>query len=267
MPRFELEGASQPRAGEGFDVERPLPGEDRDWRLACVGGVAAFIAHRIAQPMTAINALTASSLKAARAATPDTGKLVQNLEKIEQQARRATEMIRAVAQFAQRSGAEPGPTEFQTVVAMLAPLGNEAERRGFALRFEAAPGLPSIAADPAAVGQVLSCLVRNAIEAVARDGAARREIVASAAWSDDGMVEISVADQGPGIDPDAAAALFDPFAADRPDDCGVGLAVSRAIVDAFGGRLVVKSSDARGAVVAFALPAVRQGGVGERRGG
>jgi two-component system sensor kinase FixL len=72
------------------------------------------------------------------------------------------------------------------------------------------------------------------------------------------MVEISVADTGPGIAPDVTPALFDPFASERPEDSGVGLAVGRAIVEAFGGRLVVKSSDTRGTVMAFALPAVRK---------
>jgi two-component system sensor kinase FixL len=268
MPELEIEGARPLGERDAFKEERSnTAGEDRNWRLACVGAVAAFIAHRIAQPMTAINALASSSLKAARQPMPDNAKLTQNLEKIEQQAHRATEMIRAIAQFAHRADAEAGPAEFHAVVAKLAPLEREAERHGIVLRVNAAPGLPRVAADPAAVAQVLSCLVRNGIDAILRGTTTRREIVVSAAWSDDGMVEVSVADSGPGIDPDASRTLFDPFAPDRPEDCGVGLAASRAIVEAFGGRIVVKSSDTRGAVVAFALPAARQGDVGERRGG
>jgi two-component system sensor kinase FixL len=215
--------------------------------------------------MTAINALASSSLKAARAASPENEKLIQNLEKIEQQARRATEMIRAIAQFSHRVAPELGAVDFHSVVAELTALEREAERHGIALRYDAAPGLPRIAAEPAAVTQVLSCLVRNAMEAVLHGGAARCEIVVSAAWTDDGMVEISVTDTGPGIPADVTATLFDPFASDRPEDSGVGLAVSRAIVEAFGGRLLVKSSDTNGTVVSFALPAVR-GDVSERRG-
>lgn len=264
MPDLEIEGARLIRARDGFEQKRPHDlGEDRDWRLACVGGIAAFIAHRIAQPMTAINALASSSLKAARGPTPDMVKLSQNLEKIEQQARRATDMIRAVAQFAHRVAPELGAADFRAIVAELLPLDREAERQGITLQYEAAPGLPRIAADPVAVTRVLSCLVRNAMEAIENGNSARREIVVSAAWSDDGMVEISTADTGPGIAAEVSPTLFDPFALDRPEDSGVGLAVSRAIVEAFGGRLVVKSSDTNGTVMAFALPAVRQGGVSE----
>ena len=268
MPNLEIVGARLVRASDGSERQGPDDlGEDRNWRLACVGGIAAFIAHRIAQPMTAINALASSSLKAARGPAPDMAKLAANLEKIEQQARRATEMIRAVAQFAHRVAPELGVADFRAIVTTLMPLDREAARHGIALRYEAAPGLPRIAADPAAVSQVLSCLVRNAMEAVQHGGTARREIVASAAWSDDGMVEISVTDTGPGIAPDVTHALFDPFAFDRPEDSGVGLAVSRAIVETFGGRLAVKTSDTNGTVMAFALPAVRQGDASERRGG
>jgi two-component system sensor kinase FixL len=267
MPDLELEGARLVREPKGFEGEKlRAPGESRDWRLACVSGMAAFIAHRIAQPMTAINALTASSLKAVRAPTPDTAKLAGNLEKIEQQARRATDMIRAIAQFAHRTAPDIGAVDAPTIFAELAALGREAEQRGIALRFGAAPGLPGVAADPAAVVQVLSSLARNAIEAVHGGGTARREVVISAAWSDDGMVEMSVADTGPGIRPDVIPTLFDPFAPGRPEDSGVGLAVSRAIIEALGGRLGVKSSDASGVVVAFALPVVRQGDTSERRG-
>jgi signal transduction histidine kinase len=217
--------------------------------------------------MTAINALATSSLKAARMPTPDDAKVIQNLEKIEQQAHRATEMIRAIARFAHRAAPEIGAVDFPAVAAELSPLEREAERHGIVLRFDAAPNLPRIAADPGAVVQILSCLVRNAIDAILRGGATRREIIVSAAWSDDGLIEVCVSDSGPGIGPDVSPNLFDPFAPDRPEATGIGLAVSRAMVEVFGGRLVVKSSDARGAVVAFALPATRQGDVSERHGG
>jgi signal transduction histidine kinase len=81
------------------------------------------------------------------------------------------------------------------------------------------------------------------------------------------MVEVAVADTGTGIDTELAPTLFDPFDPERPGECGVGLAVTRAIVEALGGRIGVKSNSASGAAVAFALPAEKQGDTSERRVG
>lgn len=236
--------------------------------MTCVGGIAAMMAHRLAQPMTAINALAASSLKAAGDPTSNGARLAANLAKIDEESRRATEMIRGFSRFAHRVAPDIGAAEPKAAVAAaLAGLAPDAVRHDIAVRVSTEEDLPRIAADPAVVAQIVAGLVRNAINALATSDGEKREIVVSGARTDDGMIEIAVADTGPGIDPTIAGAIFDPFDPERPDEWGVGLAVSRAIVEALGGRMNIKSSSDRGTVVAFVLPVSTQGGAGERRPG
>jgi C4-dicarboxylate-specific signal transduction histidine kinase len=214
-----------------------------------------MIAHDLAQPITAINALVSAALRAARAPASDQDKLVDNLTKIEREARRASDAIRAFAQFAHDGASDVGTTELDVVLAgALARLDDDVRRHGITVRLDITPGLPSVAVGPAAVGQISACLLRNAIDAVTRGTGERREISIAAAPSHDGMIEVSVADTGPGIDPEFARTIFDPFAPERPREWGIGLAVTRTIIEALGGRIGVKSNSGEGAVVAFMLP-------------
>ena len=243
------------------EITRSEPDASRDWRLACVSEIVALLAHRLAQPMTAINAYAAAGLKAARSPTPDTVKLADNVAKIEQHARRATDMIHAFAAFAHRRELAASPIDVDdAVAAALAPLAAEAKRRGIEFVVETTPGLPRVVADRTTIEQVASCLARNAIDALVRLPAGKRKIEIVKGCAADGMVEVTVADTGPGIAAAVADALFDPFGPGRPEDCGVGLAVSRAMLELYGGRIGIKSSSREGAVVAFALPPAKVGG-------
>jgi len=242
-------------------IDKTASARDADvaqsWRLACVSEIVALMAHRLAQPMTAINAYAASSLKHARGSAPDLTKLSDNLEKIEQQARRATDMIHAFAAFSHRR--EPASTvdvagAIDTALALLVA---DARRHDIEIALESPVNIPRVAADRTTVEQVVACLVRNAIDALARRPGGTRRIEITTHRAVDGMVEVEVADTGPGIDEGVVAGLFDPFAPSRPEDCGVGLTVSRALLEVYGGRLGVTSSDRSGTVVVFALPSAK----------
>ena len=109
-------------------------------------------------------------------------------------------------------------------------------------------------ADKVQIQQVLLNLIRNAIEAM--DGCARRDLLIATAALPGNMIEISVADTGAGIAPDIAAQLFQPFVTSKPQGMGVGLSISRTIVEAHGGAIAPHPNPAGGTVFSLTLPAV-----------
>jgi two-component system sensor kinase FixL len=233
------------------------PDVAQSWRLACVSEIVALMAHRLAQPMTAINAYAAATLKNARGPAPDFMKLADNLEKIEQQARRATDMIHAFAAFSHRREPASAVDVTAAIDAALALLAADARQHDVEIAVDHSVNVPRVAADRTTVEQVTACLVRNAIDALARCPGGTRRIEIATHRAADGMVEVEVADTGPGIDETVEAGLFDPFAPSRPEDCGVGLTVSRALLEMYGGRIGVTSSGRSGTVVVFALPSAK----------
>jgi two-component system sensor kinase FixL len=117
-----------------------------------------------------------------------------------------------------------------------------------------AAGLPNVLVDKIAVQQVIVNLIRNAVEAM--EGCPRRELTLAAERCVDGMVAISMADTGPGIAPEVAKRLFEPFVTTKPRGMGIGLSICRSIVEAHGGALAAAANDAGGATFRFTIPPV-----------
>ena len=146
--------------------------------------------------------------------------------------------------------------------AALALAGGKAS--GVAIAFRLDPALPPVLADRIQIEQVLVNLVRNALEAMSGggggEGTRHRELVVAAAPAGAGEVEVSVADTGPGLAPEVAGRLFEPFVSTKPDGMGVGLSICRTIVEAHGGRIRAEPSPGGGAVFRFTLPAAGASG-------
>ena len=122
------------------------------------------------------------------------------------------------------------------------------------MRMQIDPTHDLILADKVQIQQVLLNLFRNAIEAVAQG--VRRELLVASRPSANGMVEVSVADTGTGISPDIAEQLFQPFVTTKPQGMGVGLSISRTIIEAHGGQIWTESNPGGGAIFKFTLRAV-----------
>jgi two-component system sensor kinase FixL len=118
-----------------------------------------------------------------------------------------------------------------------------------------------ILADKVQIQQVLLNLLRNAIESVGQGE--RRELTVSTKPSAGGMVEVSVADTGPGISPDVAQQLFQPFITTKPQGMGVGLSISRTIIEAHGGQIWTEPNPGGGAVFRFTLRALTKEDIGD----
>ena len=127
-----------------------------------------------------------------------------------------------------------------------------AQDRGAKIDLRIAPRLPEAAVDRIQIEQVVVNLVRNAIEAM--DGGERKELTVAAAPGDRGVIEVSVTDTGPGIAPEIAERLFQPFVTTKRNGMGVGLSICRSIVEAHGGTLVAEANPTGGTIFRFTLP-------------
>lgn len=221
-------------------------------RLNAMGEMAGSLAHELNQPLTAItNYVSAAQQLIARdPASPRVGEMLQ---KAADQAVRAGQIVSRV-----RSSVDRG--EIETSAQSLTNLVQEAvdvavagvAREGVDIRFEFDRVDDTVIADRLQVQQVVLNLVRNAVEAMA--SSPRRELRIRSQAGVPGFVEVHVADTGPGIADDVAPRLFQPFVTGKADGMGVGLSISRNIIEAHGGRMWASRNDAGGATFHFSLP-------------
>jgi two-component system sensor kinase FixL len=183
--------------------------------------------------------------------------LSEALQKAADQALRAGEIIRRLRDFVSRGETEVAVENLSKLVeeaSALALVG--AKQHGVRVRFNLSPEADRVFADKVQVQQVLLNLMRNAMEAMAEAGSPRRELVISTALvnGDGDMVEASVSDTGPGIAPQIAGQLFQPFVTTKRQGMGVGLSISRTIIEAHGGELRLQTNPGGGAKFTFTLP-------------
>jgi two-component system sensor kinase FixL len=232
-------------------------------RLTAMGEMASALAHELNQPLSAI----ANYMKGSRRlleGSPDEHATIlrEAMDKAAEQALRAGQIIRRLRDFVTRGESERRVEDVKKLVeeaSALALVG--AKDRGVRVRFEFDPRTDFVLADKVQIQQVLLNLMRNAIEAM--EEAAKRELVVSTASAPDHMVEISVADTGTGIAPEISAQLFQPFITTKRQGMGVGLSISRTIVEAHGGSIVTRPNPGAGTVFSFTLLAVSKEEVGD----
>jgi signal transduction histidine kinase len=142
----------------------------------------------------------------------------------------------------------------ETILEVVALTRREAERHGIALQTRLARDLPPVWGDRIQLQQVILNLLTNAIDALRGSDEGPRELLVSSGRDDAQGVLVSVRDSGAGLDPEGLESLFEPFHTTKPDGIGMGLAISRSIVEAHGGRLWATPNAPRGAVFQFTLP-------------
>jgi two-component system, LuxR family, sensor kinase FixL len=136
-----------------------------------------------------------------------------------------------------------------------------AKDQGVRVRFVFDPAVDLVLADKVQIQQVLLNLMRNAIEAM--EASAKRELVVATAATEDDTVTISVADTGPGIATEMTSQLFQPFVTTKRHGMGVGLSISRTIIDAHGGRIWADGNPGGGTIFRFTLRAVNKQEIGD----
>jgi two-component system sensor kinase FixL len=222
-------------------------------RVTAMGTLAAALAHELNQPLTAIaNYMEAGRDLLAREGALDRDMLGEAMDEAAKQALRAGEIIRSLREFIRRGETDRQPEPVAALLSegmALAFIGIDS--RGIDMDIAVDPRVGRIMANRVQLQQVIINLVRNAVEAM--DGRPARVLHLSAAPDEDGRVEVIVADSGPGLDPAAARALFTPFSTTKSAGMGVGLSISRTIVEGHGGRIWATPSRWGGVAFHFTL--------------
>jgi two-component system sensor kinase FixL len=235
-------------------------------RLTAMGEMASALAHELNQPLSAIaNYVKGSHRLLAGRSDPDSARLRDALGKAAEQALRAGDIIRRLRDFVARGETDMQVESLPKLVeeaSALALVG--AKQHGIRVRFDFDPRAELVLADKVQIQQVLLNLIRNAIEAMVDAASPRRELVLSTTPGE-GMVKTSVADSGPGIAPEVAEQLFQPFVTTKRQGMGIGLSISRTIMEAHGGELWGEPNPGGGAYFCFTLrvPEAESDGHGE----
>jgi signal transduction histidine kinase len=228
-------------------------------RVHTVGEMSTAIAHEVNQPLVAIKNY-ALAARRRLAGVMDVAKVEELLDKIEAQASRAGNVLQSLRAMVKKHDSEATEIEIGQLVADAMKLV-EMEGRNVNIRVESAisPDLPPVFVDRIQIQQVVLNLTRNAIEAIEEAGIANSVIKVGVVATAENEIAVSVADCGPGISPEDAEHIFDPFYSTKGGGLGVGLSISRAIVEAHGGRLSLAPNKGGGCVFQFTLPVANEG--------
>ena len=222
-------------------------------RMQTANELATQLAHELNQPLAAIASYAAAGQQLLHNTPLDQEKLERNLEQISQQSLRAGQTIRHMRAFVGRGRIDPVPLDLNAVVrstcALMVP---KAYSRGIELVLDIDATLPQVMGVDVHIEQVLLNLIRNAIDVI-RDTRKRSGSIVVATGRDGGMARVSVRDSGPGLDAAMAVKVFEPFASRKEYGLGVGLRISRSLIEAHGGRLWVEPHTP-GAIFHFVLP-------------
>jgi PAS domain S-box-containing protein len=228
-------------------------------RLTMLGELTASIAHEINQPLGAVVNNASACVRWLAA---------QNLEEARRSAalviadgHRAAEIISRIRALAKRAPPHKDWLDLNSTIRdVIALAQSEVHRNGVTVETHLAADVPRVLGDRIQLQQVLLNLLMNAIEAMSSVGVGPRALWVSSERVAATEVLIAVGDSGPGFDPQSLDRLFDAFYTTKPHGLGLGLAISRRIIEAHGGRLWATANAPHGAVLQFTVPTGREGG-------
>jgi two-component system, LuxR family, sensor kinase FixL len=221
-------------------------------RYTTAGAMGVALAHQISQPLTTV----ATYLHVGRALLKDgqasSDGVLEIFEKAEGEVRRAKDVLERLREFLSHGHTDVRLLDPVAVARRIVALSqDDAKARGVAIRLEGA-GSPEIAADPVHLEQALLNLVNNAVDAAAERSDGRGMVIVRVQGRN-GLLTVDVEDNGPGIAPDIAERLFEPFETSKPRGMGLGLTLSRQIIEAHGGQLRWRNIEPQGARFSFNL--------------
>ncbi|WP_287958827.1 PAS domain S-box protein [Filomicrobium sp.] len=226
-------------------------------RLNELGEMASTLAHELNQPLSAIANYVQGCIRLLRNMKgPEASRVQDALEETVRQSLRAGQIIRHLREFVTRGETEKQPEQIHKLVEEAGALALVGSREmGVRTVFEFDSGSKLVMADRVQIQQVLINLMRNAMEAMRESE--RRELLVRISSEDIGKIMIEVADTGPGVSPEIGARLFKPFTTSKPGGMGVGLSISKRIVEAHGGELSMYRNSEGGATFRLVLPAIK----------
>jgi signal transduction histidine kinase len=243
--------------GATVDELRRAEGElKRSLRMAAAGEMASALAHELNQPLAALSSYARATQILAESPRDNRALLDETLAKLVGEAARAADVVRRLRDFFREGILRMEVLELRAVLERV--VGTERERaapRGITVTWDASEDF-RVRADERQLEVVLRNLLSNAVEAASAERPGRVEVEARAQRE---LVRISVRDSGPGVAPEDLARIFEPFETTRATGMGMGLAISRAIVEAHGGELWAEAGR-KGGYFCFTLPRVPRHG-------
>ena len=224
-------------------------------RLNIMGEMASGLAHELNQPLSAISTYCQAGLRIIDTFEDKPEKLLHALEHASIQSQRAGEIIRRMRRFTGKGTVRRKPIDINQVIKnALGFVEAELNRKQIKLVLDLGENLPEAVADEIQIEQVILNLLHNAIEAMFSSSDNTRLLRVSSRRSAADTLQVSVSDSGPGLDAATLDRIFDTFFTTRKNGMGLGLAISRSIVEAHGGKLWADSSASSGATFHFTLP-------------
>jgi PAS domain S-box-containing protein len=251
--------------GTGIDIEdRKRAEEERDRlrqleadltyinRVSTMGELAGSLAHEIRQPITAAAVNAAACVRWLRRDAPDFSEASKSALRIVSDVRRAGDIIEQVRSLYKRDTGQREPVDVNEIIReMIVLLRDAANRNSIFIRTELDAGLPKIPGDRVQLQQVLMNLMLNAIEAMK---GASGDLTVTSQGADNGQILVAVSDSGCGLPIEGSDRLFEAFFTTKPQGTGMGLSISRRIIESHGGRLWASANTGPGATFQFTLP-------------
>ncbi|MGA8529138.1 MAG: ATP-binding protein [Acidobacteriaceae bacterium] len=224
-------------------------------RVNTLGQLAAAIAHEISQPLSAVVNAGRAGLNWLSHSPPDLKETRDALEEILRQGHRAGEVIDRIRNLVKRSPQQFAPINLRQLIGDVVLLTRpDLDRHGVRVETDLEPDIPAIQGDPVQLQQVLLNLILNAVDAMSPRPVGNRDLLLTLTRQTNDTVVVGVRDSGTGLDPGSVDRLFAPFFTTKAGGLGMGLPISRSIVEAHGGSLWAAPASPGGAVFLFSLP-------------
>jgi PAS domain S-box-containing protein len=234
-------------------------------RVMTLGQLTASIAHEVNQPLSGIITNASTCLRMLDADPPNIDGARETARRTIRDGNRASEVIaRLRALFSKRQAATEPVDLNEAAREVIALLLSKLQRNNVSLRSELADDLPLVTGDRVQLQQVIMNLLQNASDAMNNVHDRARQLLIQTQQDDADLVRLTVQDSGIGLDPQTVSRLFDPFYTSKNNGMGIGLSVSRSIIENHGGKIWAKPNDGPGAMFSFSIPRSPAGAVGER---
>ena len=259
------DGAVKNVIGTGIDVTEKRKIQEKEKqrvlelahvsRLSTMGEMATQIAHELNQPLSAIATYSDACLYMLKSMSNESPDMLAALRGIKQQAQRSGDIIRGLRNFVSKGEMHKSTTDINAVVQSVINLAMiELRKNKVGINYSLDETLPLIITEKILIEQVVLNLVRNAIEAMAEANSLTREVYIHTLLNSENMVEVRISDTGPGLEADQIEHIFNTFVTTKLHGIGMGLPISRTIIEAHGGKLFANSEINNGATFIFTLP-------------
>jgi PAS domain S-box-containing protein len=223
-------------------------------RVTALGELTASIAHEVNQPLAGMLTNANAGLRWLKGDPPNLSEAGDAIRRIIRDGKRAGDVISRMRSLFKKAGTAKDRLDLNEAIEEVVILTqSEARRNNLALRTELAADLPPVMGDRVQLQQVVVNLILNAIEAMATVESRARDLVITTQRGEGDEIRVAVRDSGIGLDPLKVERIFDPFHTTKPGGLGIGLSISRSIVESHGGRLWAESNDGPGATFQFTL--------------